>query len=80
MSRTDDVLLHVDRLTLTLPAASGPIEALSGVDFTVRRGEVFALVGESGCGKSLTASAVVRLPEPERPTDGSASKAGIFSG
>ena len=46
MSRTDDVLLHVDRLTLTLPSDSGPIEALSGVDFTVRRGEVFALVPE----------------------------------
>lgn len=71
MSRTDDVLLHVDRLTLTLPAASGPIEALSGVDFTVRRGEVFALVGESGCGKSLTASAVVRLLAPgARTPDG----------
>ncbi len=71
MSRTDDVLLHVDRLTLTLPSGSGPIEALSGVDFTVRRGEVFALVGESGCGKSLTASAVVRLLAPgARTPDG----------
>lgn len=71
MSRTDDVLLHVDRLTLTLPSDSGPIEALSGVDFTVRRGEVFALVGESGCGKSLTASAVVRLLAPgARTPDG----------
>ena len=71
MSRTDDVLLHVDRLTLTLPSDSGPIEALSGVDFTVRCGEVFALVGESGCGKSLTASAVVRLLAPgARTPDG----------
>lgn len=71
MSRTDDVLLHVDRLTLTLPSGSGPIEALSGVDFSVKRGEVFALVGESGCGKSLTASAVVRLLAPgARTPDG----------
>lgn len=68
MSRTDDVLLHVDRLTLTLPSGSGPIEALSGVDFSVKRGEVFALVGESGCGKSLTASVVVRLLAPGAQT------------
>ena len=58
---TDNVLLSVEQLSLTLPAPGGRVEALSDVSFTVRKGETFALVGESGCGKSLTASAIMQL-------------------
>lgn len=57
----DDVLLSVEHLSLTLPGPGGRVEALSDVSFDVRRGETFALVGESGCGKSLTASAIMQL-------------------
>ena len=41
------------------------VHAVNGVSFAVRRGEVFSLVGESGCGKSTTARTIVRLLEPK---------------
>ncbi len=63
----DDVLLSVENLTIEIPTADGPVRPLSGVSFDVRRGETFALVGESGCGKSITSQAVMRLlPEEAR--------------
>ncbi|HYH49149.1 MAG TPA: oligopeptide/dipeptide ABC transporter ATP-binding protein [Acidimicrobiia bacterium] len=42
----------------------GTVKAVDGISFTVDRGETLALVGESGCGKSTTARAVLRLIEP----------------
>lgn len=43
----------------------GRVQAVSGVSFDLRRGETFGLVGESGCGKSSLARAVIRLVEPK---------------
>lgn len=63
----DDTLLRVEHLSLTLTDKGRRFEALSDISFDVRRGETFALVGESGCGKSLTASAIMQLlPESAR--------------
>jgi len=60
-------LLHVDRLSLRIPTAEGVAEILSDVSFTVERGESIGLVGESGCGKSMTALAIMGLlPEAAR--------------
>src|SRR5882672_2985605 len=42
----------------------GTVKAVDGISFSVDRGETLALVGESGCGKSTTARAVLRLVEP----------------
>ena len=49
------------------------MEALDGVNFTIRKGEVFGLVGESGCGKSVTALSILQLvPPPGRVISGEA--------
>jgi oligopeptide/dipeptide ABC transporter ATP-binding protein len=50
-------LLEVERLTV----AFGPSTAVDGISFDVRKGETLGLVGESGCGKSTTALALMRL-------------------
>ena len=64
-------LLAIERLTLDFPRDGQVARALDGVSFTVERGQVMGLVGESGCGKSMTALAVMRLvPEPGRISGG----------
>ena len=64
-------LLSVDDLRVTLNTARGPAEALRGITFSVARGETVGLVGESGCGKSLTALAVMGLLPQGAATRGS---------
>ena len=54
-------LLHVKELTLTLRSAGKKVNALSQLAFHIDPGETLALVGESGCGKSLTALAIMGL-------------------
>ena len=54
-------LLDVADLTVTLPTAQGHLAALRGVSFSLERGATLGLVGESGCGKSLTALALMGL-------------------
>lgn len=72
-SATDQPLLDVEALQVTFPGATGRIRAVDGVSFTVRAGETVCLVGESGCGKSLTALSLLRLvPPPGRIEAGGA--------
>lgn len=67
--RGDDVLLKVVDLVVEFPAGRGRVvHAVSGVSFDVVEGETLGIVGESGCGKSTTAKAVIQIP---RPTSGS---------
>jgi peptide/nickel transport system ATP-binding protein len=54
-------LLSVKDLRTWLDAGDAIVRAVDGVSFDVRRGETFALLGESGCGKSITALSVMRL-------------------
>ena len=54
-------LLDVQDLRITLPTARGPVQALRGVSFGLARGQTLGLIGESGCGKSLTALALMGL-------------------
>ncbi len=56
-----DVVLDVRDLEVVYDTPHGEVQAVSDVSFQVHRGEAFALVGESGCGKSTTASAIMRI-------------------
>ena len=54
-------LLRVENLRTWIDAGDAVVRAVDGVSFAIPRGETFALVGESGCGKSLTALSIMRL-------------------
>jgi oligopeptide transport system ATP-binding protein len=60
MSKT---LLEVKDLKTIFQLVQGTVYAVNGVSFTVREGEVLGVVGESGCGKSVTALSIMRLIE-----------------
>ena len=55
------MLLEVENLAVTLQTARGPAQAVRGIDLRLDRGETLGLVGESGCGKSMTALAILGL-------------------
>ena len=71
-------VLTVENLRVSFPAPGGSrFLAVDGVSFTLNRGETLALVGESGCGKSLTSLALLKLvPAPGRIDEGSAIRLG----
>jgi peptide/nickel transport system ATP-binding protein len=54
-------LLEVKNLRVDLPTPAGMLHAVRGIDFEVKRGEMLCLVGESGCGKSMTSLALMGL-------------------
>ncbi len=56
-----DAILEVKGLRCSFDTRRGTVRAVDGVDFRVRKGEMMALVGESGCGKSVTAQAIMGL-------------------
>ncbi len=59
------VLLQVSDLSVRIGQGDGAVRPVDGVSFDIRAGETFALLGESGCGKSMTALALLRLlPKP----------------
>ena len=61
----DDLILEVKDLSVTLFTEDGALPALSEVSFRMRRAETLAVVGESGCGKSMTALSLMGLlPQP----------------
>ena len=59
-----DVALEVDGLSVEIRTPGGTVRAVNDVSFVARSGETLALLGESGCGKSMTAQAIVGLLEP----------------
>ena len=71
-------MLIIDNLKVALDADAGLVRAIDGMRLTLSRGETFALVGESGCGKSMTALALMRLlPDNGRITAGSLTLDGV---
>jgi oligopeptide transport system ATP-binding protein len=68
---TGEVLLQVQDLVVRFRTHDGTIHAVNGISFEVARGERLGLVGESGCGKSVTNLAIIRLlPKPAGRIEG----------
>ncbi len=61
---TADALLSVEHLSVEITAGSRPSPVVSDLSFAIRRGETLAVLGESGCGKTITALAVLGLLPP----------------
>ncbi|NLT37708.1 MAG: ABC transporter ATP-binding protein [Methanomassiliicoccus sp.] len=66
------IILEIEDLRVEFIRYDGVVQALDGVDVRIRRSEVFGLVGETGCGKSVTAECILRLlpMPPGRITSG----------
>lgn len=62
MADNQNTILQVENLHAHFFTESGVIRALRGVDFSVERGKVLGIVGESGCGKSVTGKWIFRPP------------------
>ncbi len=60
-AQAGDTILEVRDLKTYFFTEDGVVKAVDGVDFSVKAGEVLGLVGESGCGKSVTSFSILRL-------------------
>ncbi len=61
-----EMVLQVEHLKTYLRTPRGVVKAVDGVDFAIEEGETLGLVGESGCGKSMTALSILKLyPKPQ---------------
>ncbi len=63
-------LLDVKNLCVEFPSSARTVRAVSGVDFEIRAGEIVGLVGESGCGKTMTSLSVMGLLPPRARVSG----------
>ena len=70
--------LNIQNLKVSFDTPKGKLTAVNGISFRLNQGETLALVGESGCGKTVTALSILRLL-PEPPADISSGKI-LFSG
>ncbi|MGH6622638.1 MAG: dipeptide ABC transporter ATP-binding protein [Burkholderiaceae bacterium] len=71
-------LLDIDQLSTALDTDSGIVRAVDALSLSIERGETFALVGESGCGKSMTALSILRLlPDNGRVEGGRVDVGGV---
>jgi peptide/nickel transport system ATP-binding protein len=73
---TDAPFVDIRNLTVTFTGGRKPVHAVGGVDLQVRRGEVVALIGESGSGKSVTLRSLLRLHAPRRTQIGGRIRVG----
>jgi len=68
---SEDIILKIEDLKVNFYTYAGVVKAIDGVDLEVKRGECLGLVGETGCGKTVTMRSVLRLiPPPGRIVSG----------
>ncbi|MCB1936822.1 MAG: ABC transporter ATP-binding protein [Nitrosomonas sp.] len=73
-----NTLLEIDNLKTILHTGKHPVRAVDGLSLKINKGETFALLGESGCGKSMTALSIMRLlPDTGEIISGTISLEGI---
>ena len=61
MQNNNETLLKVENLCQYFKMEGGELKAVDNVSFEIKRGEVFGLVGESGCGKTTTGRSIIKL-------------------
>jgi oligopeptide transport system ATP-binding protein len=61
IKKENDILLHVKNLHVAFDTYAGEVKAVRGVDYELKKGETLAIVGESGCGKSVSAQTIMQL-------------------
>jgi peptide/nickel transport system ATP-binding protein len=64
MMNQDDVILEVKGLKTYFPLEEGTVKAVDGVDFEIYRDKTVCIVGESGCGKSVTSHSILQIVDP----------------
>jgi oligopeptide/dipeptide ABC transporter ATP-binding protein len=74
MQLNPDELIRISNLKVTFPLDEGTVQALDGIDLSIKKGKVIGVVGESGCGKSITARSIIRII----PTPGKIDKGQIL--
>ncbi len=63
-------LLEIRNLKVRFPSGEKQVNAVNGVNLAVRKGEILGIVGESGCGKSVSLFSILRLLPPQAKTEG----------
>ena len=61
MKQNKSSLLKVSNLAVSFDTVDGPVQAVQGIDFELNKGETLAIIGESGSGKSVTASVIMGI-------------------
>ena len=65
--KNESTLLTVESLIFSFHTYAGEVQAVRGVSFQLEKGQTLGIVGESGCGKSVTAKSIVRLNPDKLP-------------
>ena len=61
MENQNDTIIQVKDLRISIKTDDGTLTPVRGVNFEIKKGETLGLVGESGCGKSLTSKAILGI-------------------
>mgnify|MGYP000423474437 CR=1 FL=1 len=66
MNEQNNPILEVKNLRVSYHTYAGEVKAVRGVQFSLEKGQALAIVGESGCGKSVTAKSIMASSRPRR--------------